>query len=119
MKKLFLASVLLAFSGVATAGTGLNCTDEDVLSDPNNLDICEAQVNSGLNGAYKQLQDLHKDDKAKIAALKKMQLGWIQMRDAQCDFESRNSAGGGGVAQTAMRCIIRMTMQRDEELQNL
>lgn len=119
MKKLFFAAALLAFSGVTAAGTGLNCSDDTVLSDINMLEACNTQVDSELNGSYKQLQALHKDSKDKMAALKKMQLGWIQMRDAQCDFESHNSAGGGGAAQTAMRCIIRMTMQRDEELQNI
>lgn len=119
MKKLFFATALLAFSGAATAGTGLNCSDDNVLSDINMLEACHTQVDSELNGTFKQLTTLHKDSKDKLAALKKMQLGWIQMRDAQCDFASLNSAGGGGVAQTAMRCEIKMTMQRDTELQDL
>jgi uncharacterized protein YecT (DUF1311 family) len=119
MKKMFLATALLAFSGVAAAGTGLDCSNDEVLSDMNMLEICHTQVNSELNGTYKQLQKLHKDNKEKLAALKKMQLGWIQMRDAQCDFESYNSAGGGGAAQTAMRCTIRMTRQRDKELESM
>ncbi|WML89726.1 lysozyme inhibitor LprI family protein [Thiothrix lacustris] len=119
MKKMFFASALLAFSSIATAGTGLNCTDENVLSDPNYLDVCVTQVDSELNGTFKELQARHKDVKEKMAALKQMQLGWIKMRDAQCDFQSMNSAGGGGVAQTAMRCIVEMTIQRDKELQDL
>ena len=119
MKKMFFASALLAFSSIATAGTGLNCSDENVLSELNQLEACYTQVDSELNGTFKQLQALHKDSKQKMAALKQMQLGWIKMRDAQCDFQSMNSAGGGGVAQTAMRCIVEMTIQRDKELQDL
>lgn len=119
MKKLFFAAALLAFSGVATAGTGLNCSDGEVLSDPNRVEACLTQVDGELNGTFKQLQALHKDSKEKLKALKDMQLGWIKMRDAQCEFQSFNSAGGGGAALTAMRCEIEMTMQRDKELQEL
>ncbi|WP_038141134.1 lysozyme inhibitor LprI family protein [Thiothrix lacustris] len=119
MKKMFFSTALLAFSSIATAGTGLNCSDDNVLSDINKLQACYTQADSELNGTFKKLQALHKDGKVKMAALKQMQLGWIKMRDAQCDFQSMNSAGGGGVAQTAMRCKVDMTMQRNKELQDL
>ena len=119
MKKMFFATALLAFSSVASAGTGLNCSDDEVLSDPNKVEACLTQVDGELNGTFKQLQTLNKDSKDKLKALKNMQLGWIKMRDAQCEFQSFNSAGGGGAALTAMRCEIEMTMQREKELQDL
>lgn len=39
------------------------------------------------------------------------------MRDNQCSFQSLNSAGGGGAALTEMRCIVQLTLKRNDELE--
>lgn len=119
--KIFLPSLLLfSLTNLATAGTGLNCSEViNKESTDNELEACIEQTNDELNGSYKQLQDTYKGNKDILSALKKMQLGWIEMRDGQCDFESRNSAGGGGVARTVIRCEIKMTLQRTDELDEM
>lgn len=119
MKQFLGVVTLCLFSGMAMAGTGLNCAEEGVLDDAERAQACEIQVNDELNAEYKRLQDMHKDSAEKLEALKKMQLGWIQMRDNQCQFQAYNSAGGGGAALTEMRCVIGMTMQRTAELEAL
>lgn len=71
MRKVVSAILLLACSSFVNAGTGLNCSEEDVLSNPDTLEICIDQSNDWLNGTYKQLQARHKGEKSKLEALKK------------------------------------------------
>lgn len=119
MKKIIFTLLLSTVSYSSFAGTGLNCSEDEVLSDANQLEACVTQTNDELNATYKQLTETHKDAPEKLEALKSMQLAWIKMRDAQCLFKSMNSAGGGGAAMTAVRCEVEMTIQREEELANL
>ena len=117
MKKHTWTLLLSSFSTIAMAGTGLNCSDLDSIGqDDNAMEACITQTNDELNGTYKELKALSKDNKEALKELKSMQLGWIKMRDSQCLFISMNSAGGGGVAITALRCEIEMTIQREKEL---
>lgn len=114
------ALLLCSLTNLAIAGTGLNCSEViNKDSSDNELEACIEQTNDELNSSYKQLRVMYKESKDHLAALKKMQLGWIEMRNGQCDFESRNSAGGGGAARTAVRCEIRMTLQRTDELDEM
>lgn len=117
MKKYTWILLLSSFSTVAMAGTGLNCLDLDAIGENDNaLEACISQTNDELNGTYKELHTQNKENKEVLKALKNMQRGWIKMRDAQCLFKSMHSAGGGGVAKTAIRCEIEMTIKREEEL---
>lgn len=117
MKKHTWILLLSSFSTIAMAGTGLNCSDLDTIGDDDNaMEACITQTNDELNGTYKELKTQSKENKKGLKALKDMQLGWIRMRDSQCLFMSMNSAGGGGVARTALRCEIEMTIKREKEL---
>ncbi len=120
MKKYILISLLLSASSVSLAGTGLNCSNLDVIGqDTKALEACVTQTNDELNATYKELRATHKNKKDKLKALKDMQNGWIKMRDAQCLFQGMNAVGGGGAAQTGIRCEIKMTIKREEELSQL
>jgi uncharacterized protein YecT (DUF1311 family) len=117
MKKNTWILLLSSFSTISMAGTGLNCSDLDSIGqDDNAMEACITQTDDELNGTYKALKALSKDNKEGLKVLKNMQLGWIKMRDSQCLFMSMNSAGGGGAARTALRCEIEMTIKREKEL---
>jgi uncharacterized protein YecT (DUF1311 family) len=118
MKKLVSVLFLCAFSAGTFAGTGLNCSDLDAIGDNQDaLEACVIQTNDELNATYKQLRDAHKNNKGAYDALKDMQVGWIKMRDAQCQFKSMNT--GSAAAQVGVMCEIEMTVQRENELAGL
>ena len=119
MKKYILAVLLGSLSSIALAANPDCSKPEDIGQDETKLEACLTSTNDKLNGTYKELRDIHKDNEEKLGVLKDMQLGWIKMRDAQCLFRSMNSAGGGGAALTAVLCEIELTNQRAKELADL
>lgn len=68
-----------------------------------------------LNIAYKELMSNLTPDRKK--ALKKAQRLWIQYRDANCNFYA--APDSGSIAQVQINdCVLTMTAQRTQELQN-
>jgi len=91
MKKCFvLASLTLAFSGYAMAGTGLNCAEmakSDSFQTDGEFSQCLTQTDQELNASFKTLQTKMKDRNA--ASDLKAMLGLDQ--DAGCAMPRRGT----------------------------
>ena len=108
--------IALSFSAYASDKT-IDCTNLDSGTNSDQLDVCAKQADKQLNDNYQALRDTHKDSPDKLKLLKEMQVAWIKMRDAQCEFAMRNV--GGNAAQAGVICEIKATQQRAKELQEM
>jgi uncharacterized protein YecT (DUF1311 family) len=81
-----------------------------------------------LNAAYKDLMARHEAGDAQIRAeglevarvaeaLRETQRAWIAYRDAACDYERAQWAGGTGAGPATAGCLMRMTGVRALELE--
>jgi uncharacterized protein YecT (DUF1311 family) len=121
MKKLLSTFIFCALSGTAMAGTGLNCYEADEM-EGDTLGVCLQQTDEWLNGAYQQAtkyqQEMDKTTKERVNLLKAAQLGWLKMRDADCQLRQLNAASFElGVAKD--RCVIKANLQRFDYLETL
>jgi uncharacterized protein YecT (DUF1311 family) len=119
MKKCFvLASLTLAFSGYAMAGTGLDCAEmakSGSFQTDGEFSQCLTQTDQELNASFKTLKTKMKDSNV-ATDLKAMQLGWIKMRDAQCIVEALTANLANAIETRGKICTIRLTSQRAAEL---
>lgn len=86
----------------------------------------DAQVRSCIRLRYeasdKRLNEVYKQLVAKLSGserslLVEAQLGWIKLRDNNCEFETYRSRGGTGHSGFLNECLDRMTKQRITELE--
>ena len=68
-----------------------------------------------LNQVYNQLLAKLKGEERSL--LVEAQLGWIKLRDNNCEFETYRSRGGTGHSGFLNECLDRMTKQRTAELE--
>ena len=68
-----------------------------------------------LNQAYNQLVAKLKGEERSL--LVEAQLGWIKLRDNNCEFETYRSRGGTGHSGFLNECLDRMTKARTAELE--
>lgn len=69
-----------------------------------------------LNEVYKQLvAKLSGEERSLLVAA---QLGWIKLRDNNCEFETYRSRRGTGYRGFLNECLDRMTKARTTELEN-
>jgi len=68
-----------------------------------------------LNEVYKQL--VAKLSGEERSLLVEAQLGWIKLRDNNCEFETYRSRGGTGHSGFLSECLDRMTKARTAELE--
>ena len=68
-----------------------------------------------LNEVYKQLVTKLKSEERSL--LVEAQLGWIKLRDNNCEFETYRSRGGTGHSGFLNECLDRMTKARTAELE--
>jgi len=68
-----------------------------------------------LNEVYKQLVAKLSGEERSILA--EAQLGWIKLRDNNCEFETYRSRGGTGHSGFLNECLDRMTKARTAELE--
>jgi len=68
-----------------------------------------------LNEVYKQL--VAKLSGEERSLLVEAQLGWIKLRDNNCEFETYRSRGGTGHSGFLNECLDRMTKARTAELE--
>jgi len=73
-----------------------------------------------LNSTYKKLMAKYKDRPKKQKELRKLQRAWIAYRDLNCEFYiGLNDDPPGTMEQGFYRfCLMRMTAQRAQELQD-
>ena len=114
MKKILSLLLLTIASGSSSAGTAINCYEINKMS-PDMVKVCADQTDRHLNENYKALvKQLGKSAEQK-KLLKNMQLGWIKMRDAQCELNMRNT--GSNAALAGMVCEVILTQKRADELE--
>lgn len=86
----------------------------------------DAQVRSCIRLRYevsdKRLNEVYKQLAAKLSGeerslLVEAQLGWIKLRDNNCEFETYRSRGGTGHSGFLNECLDRMTKARTAELE--
>lgn len=81
-----------------------------------------------LNAAYGSLMERHREGDAQVKAeglevaqvadaLKTMQRAWVAYRDAACDYERAQWAGGTGGGPATAACLMQMTGVRALELE--
>lgn len=117
MKQHVAGLALFLCSGVAFAGTGLNCNDIDNMN-PNEMDACAEQTDQELNASYKTaMAAMKKQDNGSDKLLKDAQRAWLKMRAAQCEMASLNT--GGSAANAMVSCEVGLTMQRTDYLDGL
>ncbi|OQW92715.1 MAG: hypothetical protein BWK79_14110 [Beggiatoa sp. IS2] len=75
---------------------------------------CVEQTDRHLNENYQILLKKFKED-AKL--LKDMQLGWIKMRDAQCELAGKHT--GSQAALVMSKCTVVLTQKRADELEKI
>lgn len=116
--KYYFSSFLLIFTlaSSAHAGTAINCHEIDNM-DSSAIETCVEQTDRHLNENYEQLKNIHKDAPEKLNLLKEMQLGWIKMRDAQCEFAMKNT--GSNAALAGMICQVKLTQKRADEIEEM
>lgn len=69
-----------------------------------------------LNDAYQQV--IAERDAADEENLRIAQRAWITYRDATCDMEAAEMAGGSGEAMLRFGCLARLTERRARDLEN-
>lgn len=115
MKKIIVSlGLLVIFS--AQANTAINCYEVDNMG-ADMIEVCVEQTNRHLNENYSQLREIHKGSPEKLNLLKEMQLGWMKMRDAQCDFAAHNT--GSNAALAGSICVVKLTQQRADEIEEM
>ena len=86
----------------------------------------DAQVRSCIRLRYeasdKRLNEVYKQLAAKLSGEERSlvveaQLGWIKLRDNNCEFETYRSRGGTGHSGFLNECLDRMTKARTAELE--
>ncbi len=100
----------------AQAATAINCHEVDNM-EQDMIEVCVEQTDRHLNENYQALRKLHKDSSKKLKLLKDMQMGWIKMRDAQCDFAMHNT--GSNAALAGLVCQVTLTQQRADEIEEM
>jgi len=108
--------LFIALSLPVKAGTAINCHEVDNM-ESNMIEVCVEQTDRHLNENYAELRKLHKDSPEKLKLLKEMQLGWIKMRDAQCELAMRNT--GSNAALAGMTCQVKLTQKRSDEFEEM
>lgn len=116
MKKMLSIILLSLVSGTSSAGTAINCHEVNEMSS-DMIEVCSDQTNRHLNENYKALIKQYGKSADQKKLLKKMQLGWIKMRDAQCELNMRNT--GSNAALVGMVCEVILTQKRSEELEEI
>lgn len=75
------------------------------------------EADRALNQTYQRLKStLNSAQQTKLIAA---QQAWIEYRDKNCDFASRNWIGGTGYSAVLTGCLEQVTRKRTQELQNL
>ncbi|MFU9139250.1 lysozyme inhibitor LprI family protein [Erwinia tasmaniensis] len=82
------------------------------------------EADGELNNIYKeQIQEYKKEgaqfygqSESKDIYLKKSQLAWIKMRDADCDYETYESRTGTAFSSIYQKCLLDKTNERIEYL---
>ena len=115
-KILVAAFISIGLVSSVKSGTGLNCY-EVMEMEANESEICFDQTNEWLNGSYQELLKSRKDDSAQVKLLREMQRSWIKLRDAQCEFASRNT--GSNAALTGLTCEVVLTQRRADQLEKM
>ncbi|WP_020395196.1 lysozyme inhibitor LprI family protein [Thiolinea disciformis] len=110
------AVLLFALSQSTQAGTVVDCHEVDTM-ETDMVEVCVKQTNRDLNDNYDALKKLQKDSPEKLKLLKEMQLAWIKMRDAQCEYEMRNT--GSNAALVGLVCEVKLTQQRADDLEKM
>lgn len=79
-----------------------------------------AKADSGLNNIYRQQIQEYKNEGAEFYGqreskdiyLKKSQLAWIKIRDADCDYETYESRTGTAFSSIYEQCLLDKTNER-------
>lgn len=111
-----ISSLFIILNASAQAGTAINCNEVDNM-ESDMIEVCAEQTNKHLNENFEALKELHKEVPKKLELLKEMQLGWIKMRDAQCEFATQNT--GSNAALAGVTCEVKLTQQRANELEEM
>ena len=69
-----------------------------------------------LNDAYQQV--LAERDETEEEGVRVAQRAWLTYRDATCEMEADQMAGGSGEAMLRFECLSRLTERRARDLEN-
>ena len=76
-----------------------------------------ARADTLLNERYQQL--LRTMEPERVEALRAAQRAWIRFRDAECDFQASEVAGGSMERMVHALCLAHLTRKRADEFQVL
>lgn len=121
MKKrtLVLLAAMAAMTSVApslNAAMGLNCTEAENF-DNSKVNMCVTQEEGVMNDTLKRLAKTYTH--ASWAAIEKSQQVWANYKAANCKFHKMNAGGGGADARALQLCIVRLTFDRNRELEHM
>ncbi len=75
-----------------------------------------ARADAALNATYAEVMARLARDEQGRARLVAAERAWIAYRDAQCDFESNDTAGGSIHPMLVLQCRATLTQSRDRQL---
>jgi uncharacterized protein YecT (DUF1311 family) len=114
--------LLLAMAGTlatAPAAAAPDCKDPQ---DQATMNECAGQdfsaAGAQLNAVYKQLAAKLKGQPDQLKLLVTAEQSWINLRNADCDFQASGVAGGSAYPMIVMMCRTGMTNQRIDTLKS-
>ena len=115
MKRTLLALAALLASGQALAD---ECANANNQMEMNQCTAAQYQAADGkLNQTYQQA--LKRASASQQALLKKSQLAWIALRDADCAFLTSGAEGGSVQPMLINQCMADKTVERESFLASL
>lgn len=110
------AAVVLTMPAFAFAKD--KCADaEDQATMNQCADASAKQSDKKLNELYKQIESRLKDDADTKKLFVQAQRDWIKFRDAECDFQTAEAAGGSMMPMIVAQCQSSLTQSRVKDFQ--
>ncbi|AYF03470.1 DUF1311 domain-containing protein (plasmid) [Paracoccus yeei] len=111
--KITILAVALALAMPAIASARDKCADAE---DQATLNQCAGESykksDKKLNDLYKQIEARLKDDADTQKLLVQAQRDWVKFRDAECDFQTADSADGSALPMVVAQCRDELTQAR-------
>ena len=114
MKKHYLLGAIILLSSNLHAGMALNCSEAANMDDKQ-VGYCVEQESDFMK---QNLNDLSKKfTHLSWSKIETSQKAWNSYMQANCEFHKLNAGGGGADIRAVNECKVRMTLQRNAELE--
>jgi uncharacterized protein YecT (DUF1311 family) len=119
LRTLCIAAFLLAGTPALLAGQDDEfCPDGRTQQEMNSCAADElARADTALNAAYQEV--LRVVEPHRVEPLRAAQRAWIRFRDAECEFEASEFAGGSMEPMMHTLCLAHLTRRRTEEFDSI